>query len=128
MDSLPESAISVGYTPGMQIEGYRLWERWQQMHYPMRGLPADEAISADLVDLDGTAGVVLEKYFCRGSEAKTLDVESRAALQRCHDEIHSVSGELFSDADRYFGRLLDVIDLALADAPSMTARGRTGRR
>jgi hypothetical protein len=106
------------------IDAYRLWERWQQMHYPVRPVPAGGPISTDLVALDGKAGVVLERYFRRGSRARALDAESRATLERCRFELGMVSGGLSSDAQRYFGRLLDLIELALAADASPTLVNR----
>ena len=93
---------------------YRLWQQWQQMHYPRRGLPADEATRAVLVTLDGTAGPILERYFCRGQAARTLNAEALGTLRHCRSELDL--DELSTDAARYFGRLRQLIEFVLADA------------
>jgi hypothetical protein len=103
----------------MQVDAYRLWQHWQQMHYPRRGLPADEAARARLVTLDGTAGGLLEPYFCRGRQSKTLDRAALAALARCRREL--AGEDLASDASRYFERLRLLIDLVTADVPGVDA-------
>ncbi|MBA3689116.1 MAG: hypothetical protein H0W81_09855 [Chloroflexi bacterium] len=105
----------------MHDEAYRLWQRWQQMHYPRRGLPADESVRAALVTLDGTAGTVLDRYFRRGARAKTLDAAARATLGRCRDELDL--GNLSADAGRYFSRLRRLSELVLAEvAPAGSAQ------
>lgn len=93
---------------------YRLWQQWQQMHYPRRGLPADEGARAHLVTLDGTAGTILDRYFCRGPGAKNLDAAALGALSHCRRELDP--RELSADAARYFGRLRQLIEFVLADA------------
>jgi hypothetical protein len=98
----------------MHVDAYRLWQQWQQMHYPRRGLPADESARARLVALDGTAGTALDRYFGRGTRAKTLDGAVLATLGGCRLELDA--GELSADACRYFGRLRQLIELVLADA------------
>jgi hypothetical protein len=100
----------------VEIDAYRLWQQWQAMHYPRRGVPDGPARSIDLVALDGTAGAVLERYFCRGPHAKVLDAQSLAALESCHRELGQVNG-LVLDARRYFSRLSQLIELVLADRP-----------
>lgn len=97
----------------MGDDAYRLWQHWQQMHYPRRGLPADEAARARLVTLDGTAGTILDRYFRRGARARTLDAAALATLDRCRCELELP--ELAADASRYFGRLRQLIDLMLAE-------------
>lgn len=97
----------------MRDEAYRLWQHWQQMHYPRRGLPADESACARLVTLDGTAGTVLDRYFRRSMRAKTLDATALATLRQCRREL-DISG-LSADASRYFGRLRQLIELVLLD-------------
>lgn len=98
----------------MGDDAYRLWHYWQQMHYPRRGLPADESARARLVTLDGTAGTVLDRYFRRGARARTLDAAALITLDRCQHELELI--ELSADASRYFGRLRQLIDLMLAEA------------
>lgn len=98
----------------MGDDPYRLWQQWQQMHYPRRGLPADESARTRLVALDGTAGTVLDRYFRRGTRAKTLDGAAFATLGGCQLELDA--GELSADASRYFGRLRQLIELVLAVA------------
>lgn len=98
----------------MPDDAYRLWQQWQQMHYPRRGLPADEAARAMLVTLDGTAGILLDAYFCRGFRAKLLDADALAPIGRCRDDLNL--GTLSADASRYFGRLRLIIELVLAEA------------
>jgi hypothetical protein len=83
------------------------------MHYPRRGLPADEAERAKLVTLDGMAGTVLDQYFCRGEHARTLGAAARATLNACRHDLDP--SQLSNDASRYFGRLQQIIELVLAD-------------
>lgn len=104
----------------MGVDAYRLWQQWQAMHYPRRGAPEEVASSADLVALDGTAGLVLDRYFCRGPQAKTLDADSVGALERCRRELDQLNGVLTSDARRYFGRLSQLLEVVLA-AETMSA-------
>ena len=96
----------------MQVDDYRLWQQWQQMHYPRRGLPADEATRARLVTLDGMTGTILDRYFCRGTHARKLDPAALATLGVCRDQLGRE--QLSSDASRYFGRLQLLLDLVLA--------------
>jgi hypothetical protein len=44
------------------VDAYRLWQLWQQMHYPTP-FPSVSEIGIDLVALDGKAGTSLEDYF-----------------------------------------------------------------
>ncbi len=37
----------------MPADGYRLWQAWQQMHYPVRGLPVTDSARSDFAGLDG---------------------------------------------------------------------------
>lgn len=98
----------------MADDAYRLWQPWQQMHYPRHGLPADESARARLVTLDGTAGTVLDSYFRRAARAKRLDAAALVTLDRCRHQLELT--ELSADASRYFGRLRRLIDLVLAEA------------
>lgn len=104
----------------MQVDAYRLWQHWQQMHYPRRGLPADEAARARLVTLDGTVGELLEPYFCRGRQSKNLDRQALAALASYRRELDGE--DLASDASRYFERVRQLIDVVVADVPGVDAR------
>ena len=97
----------------MPDDTYRLWQHWQQMHYPRRGLPAGEALRTALITLDGTAGTVLDRYFHRGEDARSLDAAALASLERCWLELEL--GELSADASRYFGRLRRLIELVLSE-------------
>ena len=92
---------------------YRLWQQWQQMHYPRRGLPADEVARTRLVTLDGAAGTILDRYFCRGPRAKTVDAGALDVLRHCRSALDR--RELSADASRYFGRLQQLIEFVLAD-------------
>lgn len=98
----------------MQVDAYRLWQQWQQMHYPRRGLPADEAARARLVTLDGMTGVLLDRYFCRGTHARKLDPAALATLSACRHQLGTE--ELSADATRYFSRLQLLVDLVLAES------------
>lgn len=109
----------------MHGDAYRLWEHWQQMHYPRRGLPADEAARARLVTLDGTAGTILDRYFRRGARARTLGAAARASLSDCRHEFDP--RQLSADASRYFGRLHQLIELVLADAGRGESEPPVGR-
>lgn len=100
----------------MRGDTYRLWQHWQQMHYPRRGLPPDEATRADLISLDGTSGTALDLYFRRNTGARAFDAQARASLDHCGRELDRLSGELHSDAERYFGRLQRLIELVAIEA------------
>jgi hypothetical protein len=102
----------------VHVNAYRLWELWQQMHYPSRGIPPSESTAADLIRLDGTAGRILDRYFCGGRERR-LDAESRETLEACRQELDAVEELLSADAGRYFGRLRELIALVL-DQPLRT--------
>lgn len=98
----------------MQVDAYRLWHQWQQMHYPRRGLPTDDAARDRLLALDGTLGTVLDQYFRRGALSKSPDAAARDTLDGCWGDLDCA--ELSSDASRYFGRLKLLIELVLAEA------------
>jgi hypothetical protein len=100
----------------MRGDAYRLWQQWQQMHYPRRGLPEDEATRADLIAVDGTSGPALERYFRRRAGARAFDAEARASVEHCGHELARLSGGLHADAERYFGRLQQLIELVAVDA------------
>jgi hypothetical protein len=95
----------------MRGDAYQLWQTWQQMHYPRRGLPPDEATRADLISLDGISGTALDRYFRRSAGARAFDAEARASLEHCRRELARLSSGLHSDAERYFGRLQRLIEL-----------------
>jgi hypothetical protein len=109
----------------MTPDAYRLWMQWQQMHYPRRGLPEDEAERARLVTLDGIAGTTLEACFCREARSRTLDAATFAELVRCRKELDPTA--FSSDASRYFGRLQQLIKLLLDESESDRAVTRTAR-
>lgn len=44
----------------MDPQPYRLWLRWQQMHYPRRGLPASQSAVEELLAVDGISAGLLE--------------------------------------------------------------------
>jgi hypothetical protein len=98
----------------MPLNAYRVWQTWQQMHYPGRGLPVEDAARLDLVRLDGTAGPILERHFRRRARGAELDDEAIETLDRCRDELRVMAAALSSDASRYFERLLLLIELVLA--------------
>lgn len=100
----------------MRGDAYRLWQQWQQMHYPRRGLPKDEATRADLIAVDGTSGTALDRYFRRSAGARAFDAESRASVEHCRYELARLSSGLHADAERYFGRLQQLIELVAIDA------------
>lgn len=79
----------------------------------MTGIPGCAAL-IDLVALDRKAGVVLESFFSRGPQAKTLDAESLVTIERCGHELRLLSGRMSSDASRYLGRLQELIEFVLA--------------
>lgn len=107
----------------MSADVYRLWQAWQQMHYPQ--LPSPEAIDGvDLVALDGRAGACLEEYFIRGGRGARFNGELRTALEQCAAELDSVQGTIRGDASRYFGRLQQLIGLVLNE-PIDQRRTRT---
>lgn len=98
----------------MSADAYRLWQQWQQMHYPQLPLP-EEIEGVDLVALDGRAGACLEEYFIRGGRGARLNGELRKALEQCAAELDRIRGTLRGDAARYFGRLQQLIGLVLTD-------------
>lgn len=99
----------------MELDAYRLWQQWQAMHYPRRGMPEEITPPIDLVALDGVAGRVLERYFCRGPRAKTLDATAIRALEDCQAQLRQLDPVLTSDARRYFGRLNQLLDRLLVE-------------
>jgi hypothetical protein len=116
----------------MQVDAYRLWHQWQQMHYPRRGLPTDDAARDRLLALDGTLGTVFDRYFRRGARYNSLDASARATLDGCRGDLDCA--ELSSDASRYFGRLKLLIELVVAesgaepDEPDFLSATSEGRR
>ena len=110
----------------MDTDTYRLWQNWQQMHYPRRGLPELESARSDLVALDGMVGPILERYFSRGPRAATLDAASRLALKHCQQDLDRFAKSLSSDASRYFGRAQVLIAFVLSREMASTAKGPAG--
>lgn len=96
-------------------EAYRLWQLWQQMHYPMP-LPSASELGIDLVALDGKAGTSLERYFER-SRRRMLDDDCRASLEECLAELELALANLTGDPARYFQRLYRLLRLVLERAP-----------
>jgi hypothetical protein len=94
----------------MRGDAYQLWQHWQQMHYPRRGLPPDEATRAELISLEGTSGTALDRYFHRRAGARAFDAEARASLDYCRRELGRLSSGLHADPERYFGRLQRLIE------------------
>jgi hypothetical protein len=95
----------------MRGDAYRLWQHWQQMHYPRHGFPEDEATRADLIALDGRSGTALGRYFRRSAGERASDAEARASLEQCRDDLDRLTGGLRGDAERYFERLQQLIEL-----------------
>lgn len=95
-------------------DAYRLWQLWQQMHYPTP-LPPAADIGVDLVALDGKAGTSLDRYF-EGSRRRGLAEDCRASLEECLAELELVAATLPDDAVRYFLRLHGLLRLILEEA------------
>jgi len=98
----------------MKTRGYRLWQTWQQMHYPVRGLPEDDNARSALIAIDGIAGPVLERQFSARLRGDGLSPEARRALERCHLDLDRLRTTLSSGASRYFSRLGQLIGIALS--------------
>jgi hypothetical protein len=96
-------------------EAYRLWQLWQQMHYPTP-LPSTSELGIDLVALDGKAGTSLERYFER-PRRRVLDDDCRAALEECMAELELAVASLQGHPARYFRRLHRLVRLILDAAP-----------
>ena len=99
----------------MGSASYRLWQRWQQMKYPLSGLPERESDRSLLIKIDGTVGPVFERTFQRRSNG-TLSGKSRQGLERCQRELREMQPLLFGDARRYFDRVEVLIRLVLAES------------
>ena len=115
----------------MDTYAYRLWQTWQQMHYPRTGLPDADGARGQLVALDGFAGMILERQFCRRPRPPTLDTETCAELHQCQRELDHIAPALSDDASRYFSRLNVLIgfvlsseDVAVFDDSRRPATGR----
>lgn len=96
-------------------EAYRLWQLWQQMHYPTP-LPPVSEIGIDLVALDGKAGTSLERYFER-PRRRVLDDDCRESLEECLGELELAVRTVTGDSARYFQRLHGLVRLVLEEAP-----------
>jgi len=95
-----------------RTRAYRLWQLWQQMHYPTR-LPPPANSGVDLVALDGRAGNGLDRYFARAEPGN--DAGWRPALEECLRELGQVLPVLTEDRARYFERLQELIRTVLED-------------
>ena len=93
---------------------YRLWQLWQQMHYPTPVAWSAET-GVDLVALDGKAGASLERYF-EGPQDRVLDEDCRACLEECLGSLELVTKTTAGDTPRYFQRLHALIRLILDEA------------
>ncbi|MGH2601375.1 MAG: hypothetical protein ACRDJ9_18555 [Dehalococcoidia bacterium] len=99
----------------MSADAYRLWQGWQQMHYPRLCPAPDEIEGVDLVAIDGRAGACLEGYFRRGGRGAAPNRDIQEALEQCASELGRVAGRLHGDAARYFGRLHELLRLVMAE-------------
>ena len=99
----------------MGSASYRLWQRWQQMKYPSRGLPERESDRSLLLQIDGTVGPIFERTFSRGPSRKTLSAQSRRNLEGCQRELREILPRLSGDARGYFDRVEVLIRLVLAE-------------
>jgi len=106
----------------VEIDTYRLWQTWQQMHYPRRGLPEHESARSDLVAIDGMVGTILERHFSRRPRAATLDADSHLALQQCQRDLDGFAKSLSSEASQYFGRAQVLIGFVLSREMANTAK------
>ncbi len=117
----------------MPADGYRLWQAWQQMHYPVRGLPAADSARSDLAALDGVVGAIFERQFCRRPPAAVLETDSRAVLEECQSALDRMNDNLSDDAARYFDRVELLINFLLTSGGRHSAQpsspvGRMGSR
>ena len=99
----------------MGSTSYRLWQGWQQMKYPAKGLPERETDRAVLIQIDGTVGPIFEGIFTRTPSGKTLSAQSRRNLERCQAELRDMLPMLAGDARRYFERVEVLIGLVLVE-------------
>jgi hypothetical protein len=106
-------------------EAYRLWQLWQQMHYPTP-LPTTSELGIDLVALDGKAGTSLERYF-EQPPRRVLDDECRAALEESMAELELAVAGLQGHPARYFRRLHRLVRLILDAAPERASRSSSGK-
>ena len=98
----------------MDTDASRLWQRWQQMTYPSRGLPERESDRSALIRIDGTLGPIFERTFRRHPKGETLSAEFRANLESCQFVLEEMTHALSGDARRYFGPIQLLIRLVLA--------------
>ena len=99
----------------MGTNSYRLWQVWQQMKYPSRGLPGSEGERGVLIRIDGTVGPIFERRLRRRPKPETLSVESRRSLERCQRQLGELLPTLSGEARRYFDRVEVLIRLVLAE-------------
>ena len=98
----------------MDIDAYRLWQGWQQMTYPSRGLPERDIDRSVLIRIDGTLAPIFERTFGQRPKGHKLSAEARATLESCQAELDQIAPALARDARRYFGRVKLLIRLVLA--------------
>jgi len=97
----------------MTTTGYRLWQTWQQMHYPTRGLPDKEGARRELLAIDGIAGSILEQQFCARKREGGLTAELRESLEQCQLDLERLAPDLSGGARRYFARVRLLVGIAL---------------
>ena len=108
-------------TSSSPVETYRLWQLWQQMHYPTP-LPSASEVGIDLVALDGKAGTSLERYF-EQRPRRVLDDHCRESLEESLRELELAVARLPSGSAPYFERLQGLIRLILEEAPQRVSSG-----
>lgn len=95
----------------MPADGYRLWQAWQQMHYPVRGLPVTDSARSDLAALDGGLG--------QSSSANFVDARRLPCSKRIHGpssksvSANRMNDNLSDDAARYFDRVQLLVNFLL---------------
>lgn len=98
----------------MDMDVYRLWQGWQQMTYPSRGLPERDSERSVLIRIDGTLAPIFQRAFGRRPRGHRLSAQARATLESCQEELDPIVPALSRDGRRYFGRVQLLIRLALA--------------
>ncbi len=105
----------------MPADGYRLWQEWQQMHYPVRGLPVTDSARTDFAGLDGVVGAICERQFCRRPPSAVLETDSRAVLEECQRALNRMNDNLSDDAARYFDRVQLLVNFLRTSRPPLGA-------